>query len=137
MLEVVDSILLILVGVSIIMYWVFWIAKGGLKDGIRTMEYGTYITPHIAAEFVTAALCIASGIAIFLGFFWGLILGLFASGMLLYVGINSLNWGLIYSKSLSVVFVVVAVFSVISLMILWSTLQFPGSFRWIVSSILY
>jgi len=57
--------------------------------------------------------------------------------MLLYVGINSLNWGLIYSKSLSVVFVVVAVFSVISLMILWSTLQFPGSLRWIVSSLLY
>ncbi|MEX2706317.1 MAG: hypothetical protein Q6352_013855 [Candidatus Freyrarchaeum guaymaensis] len=66
-----------------------------------------------------------------------MILGLFSSGMLLYVGINSLNWGLIYSKSLSVVFVVVAVFSVISLMILWSTLQFPGSLRWIVSSLLY
>ena len=65
MLEVIDTIFLILIGVSIIMYWVFWIAKGGLKDGIRTMEYGTYITPHIAAEFVTAALCIASGIAIF------------------------------------------------------------------------
>ncbi|MHA1603257.1 MAG: hypothetical protein ACTSWF_01215 [Candidatus Freyarchaeota archaeon] len=114
-LEDIDSIFLVIIGVSIIIYCVFWIAKGGLKDGVRTIEYGTYTTPHIAADFVTAALCIASGIAIFLGFFWGLVLGLFASGMLLYVGINGLNRGLIYSKSLSVVFVVVAVFSLMIL----------------------
>ncbi len=77
------TILLILVGVSIIAYWVVYILQDRLPLGIRTLESGGYITFHILAEIITAVLCILGGVALVLNSKSGHLIALLGSGMLL------------------------------------------------------
>jgi hypothetical protein len=105
-MSVAIGVLLALVGVAMIGFWALHIARGGLPKGIVTVESDAYITLHIVAELVTAVACLLGGLALSLGLGWGPAVGLIASGMLAYAGINSLGWGLRNSRPISIGLVV-------------------------------
>ena len=109
------GILLLLIGLGMIGFWVLHISKGGLLQGIRTLESGGYIAFHITAEFITAILLVLGGLALTLSIKCGAPVALFASGMLAYTGMNSLAWREVKNKPLlSVMFVVPLVIAIIS-----------------------
>ena len=70
-----------------------------------------YIILHITAELLTAVISLAAGLALALGFNWGLPVGIFACGMLAYTGINSLAWTR-NTKATYIIFVMVFIISV-------------------------
>jgi hypothetical protein len=100
-MSVAIGVLLALVGVAMIGFWALHVATGKLTNGIVTVESDAYISLHIAAELVTAVACLVGGLALSLGLGWGPAVGLIASGMLAYAGINGLGWGLRNSRPIS------------------------------------
>ncbi len=107
------SILLVLVGALIIGYWVLYVRGGHLPRGIRTVESGGYIAFHIAAEVITAILCIVGGI--WLTQSTGRLIALLGAGMLLYTSINSLAWGEVKTKPImSLMFIPPAIVAVLA-----------------------
>ena len=105
-MSVAIGVPLALVGVGMIGFWSVHVARGGLANGLATVESDAYIALHIAAETVTAVACLLGGLAVSLGLGWGPAVGLIASGMLAYSGINSLGWGLRNSRPLSIALVI-------------------------------
>ena len=113
------SILLAIVGLGIIGFWLLHIFKGGLPQGIRTLESGGYIAFHISAELITGVLCTLSGIALALGVKWASMTALLAVGMLLYTSINSLSWKEVRNRPvLSVIFVFPALIAILIILYL-------------------
>ena len=109
------SILLVLVGVSIIGYWIFYVLRGHLPQGLKTIESGGYIAFHILAEMITAILCIIGGVWLARNERVGPLIALLGSGMLLYTCINGLAWKEVRSKPLmSLLFIPPAVIAVLS-----------------------
>ena len=109
------GILLMVVGLAMIGFWVFHISKGGLPQGIRTLESGGYLVFHITAELITGVLCMLGGLALILTLKCGIPVALFASGMLAYTGMNSLAWNEVKNKPvLSLMFLVPLVIAVVS-----------------------
>ncbi len=107
------SILLIIVGVLIVGYWVLFAVGGHLRQGIRTLESGGFIIFHIAAEIVTAALCIAGGMSLIGN--RGELVALLGVGMLLYTSINGLAWKEVRTRPvLSLMFIAPAIVSVLA-----------------------
>ena len=119
-MNITTGILLTIVGLGIIGFWVLHIIKGGLTQGIRTLESGGYIAFHISAELLTGILCALSGITLALSLEWPPPVALLASGMLLYTSINSLAWREVKNNpKLSLLFVIpalIAIFSIIYLL---------------------
>ena len=114
-MDLVVGILLTIVGLGMIGFWVRHIACGGMPHGIRTLESDGFIAFHITVELLTSILCIVGGLAVALNYGWGLPVGLFASGMLAYTGINSLAWKEVRSKPvLALMFIVPTVIAIIS-----------------------
>ena len=113
-MSVAVGVLLALVGVAMIGFWAQHVARGGLPDGILTVDSNAYIILHIAAELVTAVACLLGGLALSLGLDWGAAVGLVASGMLAYAAVNSLGWGLRNSRPLSIGLVVALLIAVAS-----------------------
>ena len=115
------GILLAIVGLGMIGFWAIHIRNGGLPQGLRTLESGGYIAFHVTAETLTGILCLLAGIAVAMDVQWGYPVGLGASGMLLYTGINSLAWKEVRNKpAFSIMFIVptlIAVFSIIYLLV--------------------
>ncbi|MEA1958164.1 MAG: hypothetical protein U9N44_00595 [Chloroflexota bacterium] len=86
------SVFVIVVGVMIIGQWTVIIARKrvpGLEAGSTAGRGPIEMCFHWAAEFITAALLIASGIGLLSNFDWGLNIYLPAIGMLIYTVINS------------------------------------------------
>jgi hypothetical protein len=114
-MDLAIGILLTIVGLGMIGFWVRHIASGGMPQGIRTLESDGFIAFHITVELLTGILCMVGGLAVALAAGWGLPVGLFASGMLAYTGINSLAWKEVRSKPvLSLMFIVPTVIAVMS-----------------------
>ena len=109
------AILLMIVGLGMIGFWLWHISKGGLPQGIRTLESGGYIAFHITIEIITGILCVLGGLALVLTLKWGAPVALFASGMLAYTGMNSLAWREVKNKPLlSAMFVVPLLIAILS-----------------------
>ena len=114
-MDLAIGILLTVVGLGMIGFWVHHIASGGIPQGIRTLESEGFIAFHITVELLTGILCMVGGLAVALALGWRLPVGLFASGMLAYTGINSLAWKEVRSKpELSLMFIVPTVIAVMS-----------------------
>ena len=114
-MDLAVGILLTVVGLGMIGFWVRHIASGGMPRGIRTLESDGFIAFHITVELLTGILCMVGGLAVALNSGWGLPVGLFASGMLAYAGINSLAWKEVRRKPvLSLMFIVPTVIAVMS-----------------------
>jgi len=114
-MDLVVGILLTIVGLGMIGFWAQHMASGGMPQGIRTLESDGFIAFHITVELLTGILCMVGGLAVALNSEWGLPVGLFASGMLAYTGINSLAWKEVKNKPvLSLMFIVPTVIAVVS-----------------------
>lgn len=104
------------VGLGMIGFWTVHAVKGGLPQGIKTLESGGYIAYHITAELLTGLLCLVSGVALSLATPWSMPLSLLSSGMLLYTSINSLAWKEVRNKPvISLMFIVPAIIAVVSI----------------------
>lgn len=113
------GILLAVVGLGMIGFWAVHIFKGGLPQGIHTLESGGYIAFHITAELLTGVLCLAGGIALSFKASWSMPVALFSSGMLLYTSINSLAWKEVRNKPfLSLMFIFPAIIAIVSIVYL-------------------
>jgi len=122
-MDLAIGILLTIVGLGMIGFWVHHIASGGMPQGMRTLESDGFIAFHIAVELLTGILCMVGGLAVAMTLGWGLPVGLFASGMLAYTGINSLAWKEVRGKPvLSLMFIVPTVIAIISGVYLISSL---------------
>lgn len=109
------GILLAVVGLGMLGFWTMHIVKGGLPQGIRTLENGGFICFHIFTELSTGVLCITGGLGLASGAGWGRVLSLFAAGMLAYASVNSLAWSEVRTKpAFAVMFVVPAMIAVTS-----------------------
>jgi hypothetical protein len=115
------STLLILIGVSIIAYWLLYILQGHLPQGIRSIDSGGYFAFHILAEIITAIACILGGVGLVQHLRWGNLTALAGSGMLLFTSINGLAWKEVRSKPvLSLLFIppaIIAIFIIIYLIL--------------------
>ena len=113
------GILLAVVGAGMIGFWAVYVLKGGLTQGIRTLENGGFIAFHITAEVLTGILCIAGGTTLALSISLGIRVALLACGMLLYTSINSLAWKEVKNRpAVSVMFIVPAVIALLSIVYL-------------------
>jgi len=81
-------------GAGIIRYWVGWLRKGNLKEGLRTVEGDSYVALHVAAEVLAGLLSVVAAIGLVTGRAWATIAGAFALGMVAYSTINALGWAL-------------------------------------------
>ena len=109
------SILLMITGFGMVGFWVMHILKGGLPQGIRTLENGGYIGFHIFIELLTGLLCLICGISIILSRDWSSPLALVAGGMLLYTSINSLAWSEVKNKPvLALMFIVPGIIAILT-----------------------
>ena len=112
-MQTASAVLLVITGFGIIGFWSMHIIKGGLPQGVRTIENGGYIGFHIFIELLTGVLCITGGIAVLTNQSWGTILILTSAGMLLYTGINSLAWSEVRNKpTFAVMFIVPAIIAI-------------------------
>ena len=86
------SIFTIVIGVMMTVQWTITIAKKrvpGLEDDATAGRGPIEMRFHWAAEFLTAALLLAGGIALLLDFDWATNIYLISIGMLIYTIINS------------------------------------------------
>lgn len=83
-----------LVGLAIIIYWIYFIAQGHMADGFFTVIDDGYIIFHIIAETITALACFVAGILLFRGSLKAFIVSGITFGLLLYAGFNTLGWRL-------------------------------------------
>lgn len=91
-MDIAQGILLAAVGLGMLTFWTLHILSGKLDHGFKTLGNGGFILFHIGIEIFTGLLCLAGGTAMATMQRWGDAVALFASGMLLYTGINSLAW---------------------------------------------
>lgn len=81
--------LLILLGISVIGFWVIFFITGSMTDGIFTVENNQYIIFHQLAEFTMAVASLTGGILLWKGTKKARYIATLALGMLLYSSINS------------------------------------------------
>ncbi len=105
---VVVGLLLILLGLAIIIYWVNFVARGNLPQGLWTVEDGSYIAYHLAAEGLISLLAVVGGFGLLAGQGWGMATALVALGGLLYTSVNSLGYSVKSLPVLTPVFLAVA-----------------------------
>ncbi|MEW6032885.1 MAG: hypothetical protein AB1645_08405 [Bacillota bacterium] len=91
------GVFLILAGLFIAGYWVSFILQGGMTGGLWTVENGTYLVFHQAAEVAAAVAAVAGGYGLLRGRPWGLSAALVALGALLYATINALGFS-VYAR---------------------------------------
>ena len=117
------ALFLIVIGLGMILFWLQHILRGGLNQGLKTIDAERYIAPHIAAEVLTGLLCIAGGAGLLTGSSWAPPVALLGCGMLAYTGLCSLDWALMRSKALSAIFVVAFVGAILVFVyLLWLSL---------------
>ena len=100
---------LLLIGFCMCGYWVTQIAGGFLYLGFATVDGGSYLAWHVVVEFVAAIFSVLAAFLILSRNPLGYRLALFACGMLLYTGLNSISWGLHHDPGLLTLFIICAV----------------------------
>jgi len=101
------GIVLLLVGLAIIAYWVIFVMRGNMPEGLWTVVGNQYIVYHQAAELGMALLAIAGGFGLLIGRGWGMATSLAALGALLYTSVNSLGNSIRNEPSLTPIFLAV------------------------------
>ena len=81
-------------GAGMMRYWLGWLRRGNLKQGLRTVEGDSYIALHVAAEVLTGLASVVAAIGLVTGRAWASIAAAFALGMVAYATINALGWAL-------------------------------------------
>lgn len=81
-------------GAGMMRYWLGWLRRGNLKQGLRTVEGDSYIALHVAAEVLTGLASVVAAIGLVAGRAWASIAAAFALGMVAYATINALGWAL-------------------------------------------
>ncbi len=99
-------VFLLLLGLSILGYWLIQLSSGFLAQGTATVKGESLVIWHIIAEMLTGLLAIITAFLILAHNPLGLRLGLFTCGMLLYTGLNSIGWGILHDPGLLVLFVI-------------------------------
>lgn len=87
-LEIVTGIYSILLGVSLIIFWIITFYK---RETQKYVEIKLERYFHIIAEFVMSFLAFISGIAILLNQSWGVILFILTMGFMIYATINAIG----------------------------------------------
>ena len=99
-MSIVVPVLLVAMGVAMAAIWAKDILRGDQVDasaGIfaaRDPEAGTLFWPHWLAEFGTAILLVAGGLALIADARWAPVVAAAGTGALLYTSMNSLAWAL-------------------------------------------
>jgi hypothetical protein len=75
-------------------YWLGWLRRGNLKQGLRTVEGDSYVALHVAAEVLMGLASVVAAIGLVTGRAWASIAAAFALGMVAYSTINALGWAL-------------------------------------------
>ena len=75
-------------------YWVRWLRRGNLKQGLQTVEGDSYIALHVAAEVLAGLMSVVAAIGLVMGRAWATVAAAFALGMVAYSTINALGWAL-------------------------------------------
>ena len=88
-------------GAGIIRYWVGWLRKGNLNEGLRTVEGDSYVALHVAAEVLAGLASVVAAIGLVTGRAWATIAAAFALGMVVYSTINALGWALHNERKLA------------------------------------
>lgn len=104
----VVGLFLILIGLGVIAFWVTYVFRGHMPQGIWTVENNVYIIYHQAAEVLAALLAIVGGFGLLMGRGWGMATSLAALGALLYSSINSLAHSVKNAPELTPIFLGVA-----------------------------
>lgn len=98
----------LLLGLSMLGYWVIQLSGDLLKDGASTVIGDRLIVWHIIAEMLTGLLAIIAAFQILGHNPLGLRIGLFTCGLLFYTGLNSIGWGILHDPGLLVLFIISA-----------------------------
>ncbi len=98
----------LLIGLSMIGYWLIQISGGFLIEGSGTIVGESLIIWHIIAEILTGLLAAIAAFQLLSKNPFGLRLGLFTCGMLLYTGLNSIGWGILHDPGLLAIFIICA-----------------------------
>jgi len=90
------SFLLLFMGVSILLFWIFEISKNYKKlihsNFTWKNESGEIMWFHISAEIITAFFLLAAGFTTLLKLSTASIFVAFSAGLLFYTSLNSLSW---------------------------------------------
>jgi hypothetical protein len=81
-------------GAGMMRYWLGWLRRGNLKQGLQTVEGDSYIALHVAAEVLTGVVSVVAAIGLVTGRAWATIAAAFALGMMAYSTINALGGAL-------------------------------------------
>jgi len=114
------SIYSILVGISIIGFWRFFVSSKQLSK-LGSNQTPIEIGYHVVAEFLTAGLLVAAGIGSIYSLEWSRTVSLIALGMLLYAVINSPG---LYAAKKNIP--MIAMFSVLTILTLIAILGLVG-----------
>ncbi len=90
-----------LTGAGMVRYWVRWLRKGNLKEGLQTVEGDSYIALHVAAEALAGLASIVAALGLVTGRAWATVAAAFALGMVAYSAINALGWALRNDRKLA------------------------------------
>jgi len=102
-------VFLLLLGLSILGYWVIQLSGGYLTEGSSTIKGDSLAIWHVVAEMLAGLLSVISAFLILAHNPLGLRLGFFTCGMLLYTGLNSIGWGALHDPGLLVLYIISSV----------------------------
>lgn len=106
---------LIFAGLGIIVYAAVRVTGGGLADGLRTMENGTYVAFQLAADALTALTCFTGGALWLAEHRRAPVFVLFGLGALTCTGLNTMAHRVATDPVISVFFALVSVVGLIGL----------------------
>lgn len=115
------GLILILIGISMFMYWVLFyiIINKKLTDGIHTLakDYGLVIF-HILAELVAGSVSIIAGLLLLTNNSLAYPVTYAVLGMHVYIGIRTLSWSLVNNNKITPNLLFVTIFSVVAFILL-------------------
>jgi hypothetical protein len=83
-----------LTGAGMVRYWVRWLRRGNLREGLQTVEGDSYVALHVAAEVLAGLMSVVAAIGLATGRAWATVAAAFALGMVAYSSISALGWAL-------------------------------------------
>ena len=120
-LEQIIALILILIGVSMFIYWIglYMFKNKKLVDGTKTIEKDVgLVVFHITAELLAGLLAIIAGIFLLTNNPLAYPLTYAVLGMQVYIGIRTMSWSLVNNNKITLNLIFVTLFSVISFILL-------------------